>query len=32
MGMTTVQVKNPITALKDLQKVTGIDVSFIHLE
>lgn len=32
MGMTTILVKNPITALKDLQKVTGIDVSFIQLE
>ena len=32
MGMTTILVKNPITALKDLQKVTGVDVSSIQLE
>ena len=32
MGMTTILVKNPITALMDLQKVTGIDVSSIQLE
>ena len=27
MGMTTILVKSPITALKELKEVTGIDVS-----
>ena len=28
MGMTTILVKSPITALKDLKELTGINVSF----
>ena len=27
MGMATILVKNPFTALKELQTITGIDVS-----
>ena len=27
MGMLTILVKNPVTALSDLKKITGIDVS-----
>ena len=30
MGMTTILVKNPITALSDLKRITGIDVSLIY--
>ena len=32
MGMLTILVKNPVTALSDLKKITGIDVSLMCTE